>query len=73
MADNTRDIVIRLEAEMKAMQHDMASTSKKVDEMHSLLQQAKGARWAIFAMAALGGFVSAKLSAFIPWLGFPAK
>lgn len=65
---DTRDRVIRLEAEVESMAKTVESMSKKVSEMHELLQQAKGARWAILVMAAVGGFISAKLSAFIPWL-----
>lgn len=67
MTDNTRDIVIRLDAEMTSMKKQLDSVESKVSEMHALLQQARGARWAIFAMAALGGFVSAKLSFLFPW------
>ena len=65
--DNTRDIVIRLDTELKQVQRQLGQMSHKVDEMHSLLQQAKGVKWMILAMAAIGGFVSAKLSPFIPW------
>lgn len=68
---DTRDRVIRLEAEVEAMSKTVESMSKKVTEMHELLQQAKGARWAILLMAAAGGFISAKLSTFIPWLPKP--
>ena len=35
---------------------------KKVDEMHSILLQAKGARWAILGVAGLAGFMAGKLS-----------
>ena len=67
-ADDTRDRVIRLEAEVEALTAVVTASSKKIDDMHALFLQAKGARWAIMAMAAIGGFISAKLSALIPIL-----
>ena len=65
---DTRDRVIRLEAEVEAMAKTIEGMDRKVSEMHTLLQQAKGVRWAILAMAAMGGFISAKLGGFIPGL-----
>jgi len=66
--DDTRDRVIRLEAEVETLIAIQAANTKKLDEMHALFLQAKGARWAIITMAAVGGFISAKLSAFLPVL-----
>jgi hypothetical protein len=43
--------VIRVETELARM-------SAKVDEMHAVLMQAKGVRWAIVAVAGLVGFVT---------------
>ena len=43
--------VIRVEAEV-------ARISSKVDDMHAVLMQAKGVRWAIVAMAGVVGFVT---------------
>lgn len=65
--DDTRDRVIRLETEMAALSKQLAGAVRKVDEMHAILLQAKGARWAILGMASLGGFIAAKLSIFLPW------
>ncbi len=66
--DDTRDRVIRLEAEVETLIARQAANTKKLNEMHALFLQAKGARWAIITMAAVGGFISAKLSAFLPVL-----
>lgn len=66
--DDTRDRVIRLEAEVETLIAVQAENTRKLDEMHALFLQAKGARWAIVTMAAVGGFISAKLSAFLPAL-----
>ena len=65
---DTRDRVIRLEAEVETLITIQTTNTKKLDEMHALFLQAKGARWAIITMAAVGGFISAKLSAFLPAL-----
>lgn len=69
MTDDTRDRVIRLEAELDHMSGQLAEVASQVKEMHGLLMQARGAKWAIVGMAGIGGFISAKLSTFIPWLG----
>lgn len=68
MSDDTRDRVIRLEAEMSAMRRDFDFMNEKVTEMHSILLAAKGARWGIIGAASVGGFVLAKASSLLPWL-----
>ena len=65
---DTRDRVIKLESDLKHLTDSVESMSAKVTAMHDLLNQARGARWLILTAAALGGFVSAKLAAFMPWL-----
>lgn len=44
------------------MAEQMKDMVAKVDEIHSILLQARGARWAILAVAGFAGFLSAKLS-----------
>ena len=70
---DTRDRTIKLEADVEHLTEKVAEVSQKVNEMHALLLQAKGARWAILAMAAIGGFLSAKLSMFFPWLSIAPR
>lgn len=70
---DTRDRTIKLEADVEHLTKKLEGVSTKVDEMHALLLQAKGAQWAILAMAAIGGFVSAKLSMFFPWLSIAPR
>lgn len=71
-ATDTRDRVIRLETQIGHMDKQMASMSAKVDEMHALLQQGRGARWFILASVAIGGFIAgilgklATLTAMLP-------
>jgi hypothetical protein len=70
---DTRDRVIKLESDLRHLTDSVESMSTKVTAMHDLLQQARGARWLILTAAALGGFVSAKLAAFMPWLTFTPR
>jgi uncharacterized protein YlxW (UPF0749 family) len=69
-ASDTRDRVIRLEERVKHMEETLDSMSKKVSEMHSLLQQARGARWLLIGVAmmigAAGGFF-VKIGAMFGW------
>ena len=44
-----------LEEKARAAEEDMHDMRQKIDEMHAVLMQAKGAKWAILAMATLGG------------------
>jgi hypothetical protein len=70
---DTRDRVIKLESDLRHLTDSVESMSTKVTAMHDLLQQARGARWLILTAAAIGGFVSAKLATFVPWLSFPPR
>jgi hypothetical protein len=70
---DTRDRVIKLESDLRHLTDSVESMSTKVTAMHDLLQQARGARWLILTAAAIGGFVSAKLATFMPWLSFPPR
>lgn len=67
---DTRDRVIRLETQMEHMEKTLASMSTKVDSMHALLQQARGARWFLVGIAmvigAAGGFL-VKLGTIFGW------
>jgi hypothetical protein len=69
-----RDRVISLEVEGKHqtkalddLKAEIAEMRAEIRAMHDLFQQARGARWAIVAMAAVGGFVASKLGHFFPW------
>jgi hypothetical protein len=62
-----------LESEMRDMKDDVHETRKKVSEMHDLLMQAKGARWAVGALLILigtaMGFIADKLHKLLPFVG----
>lgn len=73
MRDDTRERVAALEVELKHVSIQLEGMAQKVNEMHALLLSARGARWLILTAAAVGGFVSAKLAAFMPWLTFTPR
>lgn len=57
-----------LEEQMRAIQDDVHQTRKKVEIMHDLMMQAKGARWAIVTLAAITGFIAGMLHKIFPFL-----
>lgn len=65
---DTRDRVIALEVKVQNLTVTVDSMAVQVDQMHDLLMQARGARWAIVGAATVGGFMAAKAVAWIPWL-----
>jgi hypothetical protein len=67
MTDDTRDRVIRLETQVENLDRDISSMKLKVDDMHEVLMQAKGARYVIAAAAAIAGGVTGFLVKFIPF------
>lgn len=50
-----------LEANQQHMRDKLNEMSAKVDEMHEVLLQAKGAKWAIIGVASLAGFLAGKI------------
>ena len=57
MTDDTRDRVIRLEAQVASLKETLARAVTQIDEMHSVLMMAKGARWLTIAVASLVGLL----------------
>lgn len=64
---DTRDRVIRLEGKVEQLEKTIEGMDTKVSEMHELLIQAKGARWMLMFLVALGGFVAAKITPFLSY------
>lgn len=52
---DTRDRVIRMEAELKALKDDVEQMGSKVDDIHTLLTEARGAQKAIRFLIWLSG------------------
>lgn len=67
LAQDTRDRVIKLEGKVEQLEKTIESMDAKVSEMHELLIQAKGARWMLMFLVALGGFVAAKITPFMSY------
>ncbi|PAP93976.1 hypothetical protein [Mesorhizobium wenxiniae] len=71
---DTRDRVVRLEVKVQHLTDTVESMAEQVNQMHDLLMQARGARWAIIGAATLGGFMAAKAVTWLPWLtNLPSK
>jgi hypothetical protein len=47
-----------LEQRVSHMEAELARMSAKVDEMHAILLQARGVRWAVIAVSGLVGFLA---------------
>lgn len=64
---DTRDRVIRMDAEIDNLEKKVDSMSKKIDAMHDVLMQARGARYVILAAATIGGAVAGFVVKFLPF------
>lgn len=49
--------IVRLETKFEHMDEKMDAAAKKIDEMHTVLMKAKGARWAVIATASVVTFL----------------
>lgn len=67
-AGNALQRIASLEADSSNMKEDVADIRKKVDAIHDILMQAKGARWAIISMAGFAGFLSGAVAKLVPFL-----
>lgn len=61
MVDDTRDRVIRVEAEIDSVKEDITDIKVKVDVMYEVLMQAKGAQWLLLGTAAFLGFLASMI------------
>ena len=53
--DTLRERVARLETKVDHLSEALDKAITKVDEMHSVMMQAKGARWVLIAEASIAG------------------
>lgn len=51
---------------MTHLNEKLDDTHKKVEEMHAILLQAKGARWVIVGLAGVTGLASGLVAKFMP-------
>jgi len=64
-----------LEEKLEHFEKRFEKVETKVDQIHEVLMQAKGARWAILIVAGAAGFISAKAAPLLTWIhsGAPVK
>jgi hypothetical protein len=55
---STSERLVILEQRVSHMEEELDKISSKVDEMHAILLQAKGVRWAVIAVSGLVGFLT---------------
>lgn len=65
---DTRDRVIRLETEMIAVKTQLTNVNEKLDEIHEIFLQAKGARYMIIILAGIFGFFVSWVPSIISYL-----
>jgi hypothetical protein len=58
-----------VEARLANLEQDVRGMRLKVDAMHDVLMQARGARWAIVAVAGLAGFLAGVAAKLMPLIG----
>jgi hypothetical protein len=66
--DDTRDKVIALEVKVEQMALDMKRLADAVEHLNSLLDQARGAKWALGLFLFAGGAVSTYLPTVVRWV-----
>jgi phage shock protein A len=64
-----RERVAKLEVQMAHLSEKLDDTHQKVEEMHAILLQAKGARWVIVGLAGVAGLASGLVAKVMPWSG----
>jgi hypothetical protein len=64
---DTRDRVIRMEAEVDNLEKKVDHMSTKIDDMHDVLMQARGARYILAASAAVAGGIAGFLVKITPF------
>lgn len=71
MTDGER--ITALEVKVEHLNEKLDAAAKKIDIMHDLMQQMRGAKWAIWTLLATGGmvvgFVADKLHKLVPFFG----
>jgi hypothetical protein len=68
VSDDTRERIAALEVQVKHLAETLDKTNGVVTELRDLLLQARGARWVIGILIAVGGFLSGMLAKYLPFL-----
>lgn len=70
MSDELTSRVAVLESRHDDLRDDVKSISTKLDKIHDLLMQAKGAKWTVMSLAGVVGTIAGLCA---KWLPFPGK
>ncbi len=73
MTDDSRDRLIRLETEVEHLTATVNNMASKLDELHTVFLQAKGARWLLIVMAGMGGAVAGFAAKWLPYIGVTTR
>ena len=66
-----RERLTRLEEQVKTLSEDLKDAKKTLTQIYDLMNQAKGAKWAILGVASLAGLLGSKAGTFL--LSFMSK
>lgn len=67
--DTLRERVARLETKVDHLSEALDKAVTKLDEMHNVMMQAKGARWVLIAAASIAGALAGFAAKFTGLLG----
>lgn len=67
MSDDTRERIAALEVQVNHLAATLNKTNEVVTELRDLLLQAKGARWLLGILIAIGGFVAGMAAKYLPF------
>lgn len=67
--DTLRERVARLETKVDHLSESLSRVVTKLDEVHNVMMQAKGARWVLIAAASIAGALAGFAAKFTGLLG----
>ncbi len=70
MTESEKERITRLETQIIHLSDAIERMTQKVDELHSMLNQARGAKWALLGAAGIAGFFGSKAGAWF-WSSLP--
>lgn len=69
MSEETAVKVAKLEAQVEHLTNTVDKMATKLDDLHAVFLQAKGARWLLLAMAGIGGAFAGFAAKWLPLIG----
>lgn len=69
MSEDTAVKVAKLEAQVEHLTKTVDSMATKLDDLHAVFLQAKGARWLLIGMAGIGGALTGFATKWLPIVG----